>query len=307
MKILSLILILLFVLPGLNSQILYGSTGKKNNPVPDSTGFARYNIQSSAENTGVTWYQMFTRLPSDYYNFFHKSFTSRNVPELAAVAVLTGSLLMVDQNGWKFNRKMYTRYPVVKRTSDIAVIMGNGEYQFIGSALFAATGLLLKNNKAVKTGSNIAEAIMSTGLFVQLLKRITGRESPIVSTERGGEWDIFPSIKEYQLHQPEFYSFPSGHLSTATAIFTVIANNYPDVKWIRPVGYSLLGILGVSLVNKGMHWYSDLPLAYFLGYSFGNIIAPLPGSGANKIHKTSFQILPSISYNGLHLNLLYSF
>lgn len=250
---------------------------------------------------------MFTNLPSDYYNFFNRSFESKNLPAFAAMAALTGSLLALDQPGWKFNRGIYTKSPIIHKTSDWAVIMGNGGYQFLGSAVFAAAGIVFKDQTALRTGSNIAEAVLATGLFVQLLKRITGRESPIAASEKGGEWDFFPSIKEYQKHQPQFYSFPSGHLSTATAIFTVISNNYPDVKWIKPVGYSLLGILGFSLVDKGMHWYSDFPLAYFLGYSFGNIIAPVHSVHPNNPEKPSLSIMPSLGSNGLRLQMCYSF
>lgn len=282
---------------------------RHKNTSPSDTLLNKYYLYSSLETQkdNPTWYQMFTHLPSDYYQFFHRSFTTKNLPTLAAIAAATGSFLILDQSGWSFNRKLYNSSPIVRKTSDLAVIMGNGTYQFIGGALFAVSGLLLKDHTALRTGSNIAEAILSTGLFVQLLKRITGRESPIASSERGGEWDMFPSIKEYQKHQPEFYSFPSGHLSTATAIFTVISNNYPDVKWIKPVGYSLLGILSLSLVNKGMHWYSDLPLAYFLGYSFGNIIAPVRTLPVKSSNKTSLSILPSISQNGFQLQMNYSF
>ena len=308
MKIPFFVLILIAFILSAGNKCTYGLSRHKKISARDTiSSISQFSSTSREHNSRITWHRMFTHLPSDYYNFFHRSFTSRNIPTLAAFAALTGSLLFADQTGWRFNRKLYTESAAVHKVSDIAVIMGNGEYQFIGSALFTASGLLLHNETALKTGSNIAEAILSTGLFVQLLKRITGRESPIVSTENGGEWDLFPSIKEYQKHQPEFYSFPSGHLSTATAIFTVIANNYPNVKWIRPVGYSLLGILGMSLVDRGMHWYSDLPLAYFLGYSFGNIIAPVENNSGNNISKSSLEILPTISYNGLNLHMIYSF
>lgn len=269
----------------------------------------KYHLYSSLQkqNNNLTWYRMFTHLPSDYYQFFHRAFTIKDLATLAEVTAATGSFLLLDQPGWRFNRKLYNKSPIIRKTSDIAVIMGNGTYQFIGGALFAASGFLFNDRTALRTGSNVAEAILSTGLFVQLLKRVTGRESPIAASESGGEWDLFPSIKEYQKHQPEFYSFPSGHLSTATAIFTVISNNYPDVKWIKPVGYSLLGILSISLVNKGMHWYSDLPLAYFLGYSFGNIIAPVRNPAENETDKSSLSLLPSIGNHGFQLQMTYSF
>ena len=57
------------------------------------------------------------------------------------------------------------------------------------------------------------------------------------------------------------------------ATLTVLAENYPQERWIKPVGYTLVGALGVGLVAKGMHWYSDLPMGVAIGYLFGRIAA----------------------------------
>jgi hypothetical protein len=211
------------------------------------------------------------------------------------------------QSPAELNNSLVKKYQSVSKLTDLSVKMGDGKYQFLSAALFAVPGLVFRDETAIRTGSNIVEAVISSGLFVQLLKRASGRQSPSASTENGGDWDPFPSIKQYQKNQPAFYSFPSGHLTTTTAIFTVIANNYPDEKWIKPVSYPLLGLLGFSLVGKGMHWYSDLPLAYFLGYSFGNIIAPERNDQNLENKKSSLQIVPSADLYGAQIGLVYSF
>jgi hypothetical protein len=72
---------------------------------------------------------------------------------------------------------------------------------------------------------------------------------------------------------PAYDAFPSGHMTTSLAAFIVIAENYPELRWIKPVSYSLEVLLGISMVNTGIHWYSDYPLAIFLGYSFGELIS----------------------------------
>jgi membrane-associated phospholipid phosphatase len=253
----------------------------------------------------VTWHQMFTNIPSDYVELFHYSSGSKYILSLASVGALTGAFLLVDNAGWNFNHSLIKKSPLAHKISDLSIKMGDGRNQFITAALFAIPGIILNDKTAIRTGSNIVESIISTGIFVQLLKRITGRESPAVSTEHGGDWDPFPGIKQYQKNQPSYYSFPSGHLATATAVVTVIANNYPDQKWIRPVGYPLLGLLGFSLVSEGMHWYSDLPLAVLLGYTFGNIIAPERTLPAQGNEKSMLSIFPSITLNGVQLGILY--
>lgn len=253
----------------------------------------------------ITWYRMFTNIPADYAGLFYSTFKVQRIPVLLTVGAATGLLMLADEPGWKYDHTLIKKYQSFGRLSDYSIKMGDGKYQFLTAGLFAVPGLIFHNETAIRTGSNIAEAIISTGLMVQLLKRITGRESPSAATVNGGDWDPFPSVKQYQQNQPAYYSFPSGHLSTATAILTVIANNYPDEKWIKPAGYPLLGLLGVSLVSKGMHWYSDLPLAYFLGYSFGNIIAP--ERKAQDQRKSSLLVAPSINYDGAQLGVIYNF
>ena len=278
-------------------------------PTPDSTS----NLTSTQHesiiryNKQIAWHSLITDIPSDYSVFANNSFRIQEIPDYLTVGALTGSLLLVDETTWRNTRIYYKKSQNFRNLSDIAVKMGDGRYQFLTTAIFTAPGLIFHDETAFKTGSNIAEAIISTGLLVQVLKRITGRQSPAAATESGGDWEPLPSIKQYQQHQPSFYSFPSGHLSTATAIFTVIANNYPDEKWIRPFSYPILGLLSASLVGKGMHWYSDLPLAYFLGYSFGNIIAPEKDLAVQVKSSTLLSVNPSINYNGLHIGLLFKF
>jgi len=298
---------LIFIFINLMQNSIFGQTNK--NIIPDSTlSYLNINnFRTDYDNVNTKWYQMFSNIPSDYLSFFKQSFTVKKIPTLLTIGALTGSLMLVDQQGWKAENKMFRKSLIDHRIADIAVNMGNGRYQFLSAAAFAIPGLIFHDQRAVKTGSNIVEAILSTGILVQVLKRITGRQSPSASTENGGDWDPFPSIRQYQKDQPAFYSFPSGHLSTATAILTVIANNYPEEKWIKPIGYPLLGLLGASLVSKGMHWYSDLPLAFFLGYSFGNIIAPEKNLAPQTISGPSLRIFPALTFNGVQLGINYRF
>ena len=62
-------------------------------------------------------------------------------------------------------------------------------------------------------------------------------------------------------------------LALVLATLTVIAENYPEQKWIRWVGYPMLGALTIGMVAQGIHWWSDYPLSIALGYSFGMLLA----------------------------------
>jgi hypothetical protein len=51
-----------------------------------------------------------------------------------------------------------------------------------------------------------------------------------------------------------------------------LANDYPEVKWIRPVGYALTGLTSWALMNNKVHWASDFPLGLAVGYLSGKIV-----------------------------------
>ncbi len=280
-------------------------TGKDTLEVNQINELKFNNIQEPS----ITWYQMFTNVPEDDLNFFRNLVDEPKIPTYIGITALTGSLMTVDKSGWRVDHLMYRKSHLFHSISDVSVFMGNGEFHFLISGLFAAYGLFNHDQIALRTASNIAESVIAAGLLVQVLKRITGRESPAGSDKTLGSWKPFPSIKEYQKNQSKYYSFPSGHLASATATLTVIANNYPQIKWIKPVGYSLLGVLGISLVSRGMHWYSDLPLGFFIGYSIGNIIEPeqIFVKKENDPDPSKLIFLPNIGYNRIGFNLAYTF
>ena len=104
------------------------------------------------------------------------------------------------------------------------------------------------------------------GVGTQVLKRIAGRQSPSEATSNGGTWHPFPSFQNYQNHTPYYDAFPSGHLATLMSTVTILAENYPEKKWIRPIGYTITGLVAYSMINNNVHWISDYPLAIALGY-----------------------------------------
>jgi membrane-associated PAP2 superfamily phosphatase len=196
----------------------------------------------------------------------------------------------------------------VKRWSDIFVQVGDGRTQFGLAGIYAIYGFIASDNRALTTGSQITEAVLASGAVVQLLKHITGRQSPFVSTRTGGRWDFFPNQINYLKHVPSYDAFPSGHVTTTLATVIVIAENYPDVKWIKPLGYTMTGLLAISMVNTGIHWYSDYPLAVVLGYSFG-MIAAHPGGLSNVLFGQAgkqIQISPTFVNNTFGFGLFYS-
>jgi hypothetical protein len=149
--------------------------------------------------------------------------------------------------------------------------LGDGWTHLTIATSFLAYGIIKKDNRASQTATQLGEAILSTGLVVQALKRTTGRQSPFRATQDRGRWFFLPSYKTYQGNVSNYDAFPTGHLATAMATVTVIAENYPEYRFIRPVGYGLMGVLGYAMLNNGVHWASDYPLGIALGYGFAKI------------------------------------
>jgi membrane-associated phospholipid phosphatase len=214
---------------------------------------------------------MFSELPDAYARGSTVAMRHESVPTLASLGILTLTMIQTDHQSYHATRRLYRQSDTFREWSGYAVALGDGRLHAGIAAAFAGYGLLADDSRALRTASQTVEALIATGLTVQLLKRVTGRESPICETRRHGRWKFFPHPSTYNRNQPSYYAFPSGHISTTMSTLTVIAENYPNERWIKPVGYSLVGVLGIGLVANGMHWYSDLPLGIALGYLFGKV------------------------------------
>lgn len=154
--------------------------------------------------------------------------------------------------------------------------IGNGTTFIIISGGMATYGLITGDYRAKSTAMQILESIIVSGAFVQPIKRLTGRESPFITANDGrwhSHWTFAPSFKAYQEDTPHYDAMPSGHLTTAMSALTVIAENYPDYKWIKPVGYTALGLMCYEMMQSKVHWASDYPIALFVGYITGKTIA----------------------------------
>jgi membrane-associated PAP2 superfamily phosphatase len=115
--------------------------------------------------------------------------------------------------------------------------LGQGFPSLLVSAGLFTYGKIKKKFRALSTANQLAESFILMGVSTQLIKRITGRQTPIASTKHGGEWNLFPSFKAYQTNTPFFDAFPSGHLATLMSTVTILTENYPKKN-----GLSLLGI-----------------------------------------------------------------
>lgn len=267
-------------------------------------------VQPTGQQNDLRWYTMFANIPHDIARFSRVTFRSSNVPMFIGMAALTTALIATDDETWRLSDRFYNHSVTVRDGSDFFEYMGDGRPQFGLAAGFALYGAILGDQKALRTGSQLVEGILACGVVVQTLKHITGRQSPFVSTTPGGVWDFFPNQIKYHKHVPSYDAYPSGHIATAMATVTVVAENYPEWKWVRPVGYSIVGLIGISMANTGIHWYSDYPLGIALGYAFGMLVAHpegLPVEAASESKAPAVSVGPMVNERGAGLKVAMSF
>jgi hypothetical protein len=269
------------------------------------------NLSPDIEQVYVpNWHEFVTNTPSNMFGVVSHSFSSDNLPVLGYISALTAALVITDSRTHSAVKTFFKNNKQLSNYTKYGVDIGDGRINFAIGSLFALYGLTFSDNRALRTGLQCTEALISNGIMVQFLKRITGRESPGSSSSKSGTWRLFPNVNKYQKNQPKYYSFPSGHLSTAMATLTVIAQNYPESIYVKPVGYSLVGLLGIGLVSKDMHWFSDFPLAYALGYEVGKIITSRNSSMEERkesSNNVSISFMPLFLTGGGGINMLMSF
>lgn len=276
-----------------------------NNVWRDTMRVQKAQVFDTESNGSILYYkpkpfQFAKNIPSDIYQLGKTAFSRQNLPKLGVIIAGSALLTIVDQPitnatqqfGRYINldpsRKSKTliqfniggfhvnAMEIPDNANSAIYYLGEGWASMLIAGGFYSYGLVAHNYRALQTTSQITEAIFALGLTTQFLKRVTGRQSPFRAMDvpngvPGGDWHPFPNPARYQKKVSNFDAFPSGHLATAMATITILAGNYPDNKYIKPVGYSLMGLLGFSMLNNGVHWLSDYPLAIAIGYTCGKI------------------------------------
>lgn len=246
------------------------------------------------KNGEIRWYpkpklkEMITRLPKDFMttnrDFFAKDHAYYTVGSIVATAmmvpfdqkVVDAARSFANKLGMSPNNEYAKVAPIPKNLGAGLYLIGNGITVMLLSAGFYSFGILKNDYRAKATANGLLESLALSGVYVQVLKRSIGRESPFIAIQNGhpgGNWSPFPSFAAYQKNTPLYDAIPSGHLATIMSGFTVVAENYPDVKWLKPVGYSLMGLMCLQMMQSQVHWLSDYPIALIIGYFTGKSIA----------------------------------
>ena len=231
-----------------------------------------------------------TNVPKDALGVVVTAFKRENIKPLLITAGATVALLLADESISKgvqqFSHNIHFQgeetyrniievdagkkdiniYQAPKNLNTAFYQLGQGFPGLILGAGLFTYGKIYHDYRALSTASQLAETFILMGVGTQVIKRITGRQSPSNATGSGGNWHFFPSFKNFQTNTPNYDAFPSGHLATLISTVTILADNYPEKRYIRPIGYSITGLVSIAMINNNVHWASDYPLAIALGY-----------------------------------------
>jgi hypothetical protein len=260
----------------------------------DSVAVNRQVFQVSPELTysykAPKMWDMFRFIPTDLYELGKFTVQKENLKWDGLALGSTLVILPYDQKlidesgklgeqwGWTNESLHYKRIlglEVVPTSISSAVYyIGNGNTTLLLSGFFYAVGKIGPDDyRALNTSNELIEALISVGITTQTIKRMTGRQSPFAATQDGGHWTPFPSFTAYSSDTPNYDAVPSGHMATWFATFTIIGENYPEYKWIKPVGYGLGGAMALNMMSGKVHWASDYPIAILIGCVMGKNIA----------------------------------
>jgi membrane-associated phospholipid phosphatase len=188
---------------------------------------------------------------------------------VGGAVLLTAVMFHYDQQIYDDLYRWKMSNPAVKKISPVITNLGDGSFSIGLFGGFVGYGLIFKDAKTCEVGKIGLESFLLTGVTVQLLKHLCGRERPSAATRDGGFWHgPFAYI-----HNPKgggrgissFDAFPSGHAVTAFAAATTISDFYTE-PWVSYTCYSLASLTAISRITESTHWMSDCFVGAIIGY-----------------------------------------
>lgn len=291
-----------------NLQII--DTANAQSAFSKKAGQDEISNQKSSDNFYITDSIFSFRSPKGYVPSLIDNFAEQTVAPfhlnkkqwlLTGAAIgITAFLIHVDNEVDDWASTQRQRHNWINKSSPVITQFG-GNYATYSVAAIGILSASFKNQKGVQTSLLATQALFTSGIWVRLIKLITGRERPmakyIYSRTEGGKWygPFSQFDQDLAIKRPgsAFDSFPSGHTATAFSIATVFASQYNDTKVIPILSYSAATLVGVSRLTEHEHWASDVFVGALVGYVCGKEVV----SHYNKTHQNNDNSSSSKSKN----------
>lgn len=133
------------------------------------------------------------------------------------------------------------------------------------SAGMIGSGLIFNDKKLLETSRLMIESFVIAGAITTLGKHVLGRARPYTGR---GPYDL--NALQFRGGE-DFLSLPSGHATSAFAMMTVIAKQYPQ-WWIKIPAYTLAASVALQRIDSRNHWPSDVFVGGVIGYWVGSML-----------------------------------
>jgi len=295
---------------GFSILLLSGSLANADAPAAGTKSVGSW----PQEQTRIRLLDVATKLPDTGWDFLKESFSRDSLPGWAAVLGSTAVLYhydsdiyegaMHDGQRWGLSNEDHTKtvlslgnidlLRLPSDTESFLYFMGDGWTDFLIAGGFLADGAISGDVRPYNTALEMVHGMAVAAVVDQALKRSFGRQSPNQRTEPRGKWTPFPNTNTYNHNTSKFDAMPSGHVMTSTVVFTVMRANYPEYdNYLMPLEFTWLTVLGFAMLNNGVHWASDYPLGFAIGY--------MVAKSTVKINKPSAPPEPKTAWNQWHL------
>jgi membrane-associated phospholipid phosphatase len=220
-----------------------------------------------------------------------------------AVLGVTTSLVFLDDeiDSWATLQK--ANHPGLAKASPVFTEFGNWN----GVALVGAIGTVsavFGKQKGVQTSLLATQAMITSGVWIHVIKTLTGRERPkgayLYSQNPTGKWyGPFSRFNKNIASDKSvfaFDAFPSGHTALAFSVATVFADRYKNVKAVPIFCYTTASLIGVSRLIEHEHWASDVFAGAILGYVCGKQVTKRFDETHKKLNNNSKAQFTLIQY-----------
>jgi len=201
---------------------------------------------------------------------------------MAGVAGITGLAIYTDQSSYSILNRWRRHSSILSRISPNLTKLGDGVYTVVLFGGFLGAGLIDGNASTLNLGKLGLESYAVSGITVQLLKYLTGREQPDAATMPSGKWygplSYFRRNPARTRGVASFDAFPSGHTASVFAAATVLSDYYKDQPWVAYTSYTIASGVAVSRVMERQHWVSDCFVGGVIGILSSRLVSRLNAS-----------------------------
>ena len=185
---------------------------------------------------------------------------------IGGALVTTAVLMHSDQRTYDGLRRFRQDHKIIRQTSPVITQLGDGFFTLGLFGGFAGYGWIGEDQKALRTAKIGVESFLFTGITVQFIKHLAGRERPSVSTDAGGYWHgPYSPFQKSKKSVTLFDAFPSGHTTTVFSTATTISDIYTQ-PWVSYTCYSLATVTAFTRVMERTHWLSDCFIGAIIGH-----------------------------------------